>query len=205
MFEDPATSDIVNLVLMQRILERALIFVTIVGLAIALTFFLRKSAQEISLVDGAAGLRVTALFSMPVFLLLVLVGFSYVVYTAPMAVVFAGPDGRWEVMNLQDGPTVAEAGNNARAAGTGAAPEGALRRKALAFAQRSRGRDTLPGGQLLARLQEGEPAIDITLESLVRNAPSAVEILVRSEEFDWIFDIPSHATALEAAIDERSR
>ncbi|MEL7516700.1 MAG: hypothetical protein AAF088_11435 [Pseudomonadota bacterium] len=202
MIEELTTDELVRVLLMQRIVERTLVFVTIVALAIMLALFLRKSAQKIAL-DGGAGLRVTALFSMPVFLLLVLVGFSYIVYTAPITVIV--DDQRVEIRNLEDDPTSTDPQNDARAAPPRDISVGSLRRKALAFARSFRGQDLRPSGPLLAQLREGGSAIDTYLQSLVQTAPSAIEILALSEEFDWVFDTPSHAAALEAAIDEKLR
>jgi len=205
MIQKLTTDELVQILLMQRAVERALIFFTILGLTITLMLFMRRSVQKIALEGGDSGseFRVTALFSVPVFLLLVLVGFSYIVYTAPITVIIEGE--RIELRGLEDDTMGSEPKEDARAVAPRGPAYGSVRRKALFFARNFRGQDRQPSGPLLTQLLEGGPAIETYLQRLVETAPSAVEILALSEDFDWVFDTTSYSIALENAIDERLR
>ncbi|RMA41452.1 hypothetical protein [Rhodophyticola porphyridii] len=84
----PGLEDVLAFAAMQRVAERAFIFLFVIILCGILVWAYRKAVQRIDFnisADkvGAGGVVVLA---MPVFLLLVMVGFSYIVFSQPVTV-----------------------------------------------------------------------------------------------------------------------
>lgn len=73
---------------MQRMVERAIVFIFVTGLCVVLVIAYRKAVQRLDFNVAAdkVGAGGTFIMAMPVFLLLVMVGFGFIVFSQPISV-----------------------------------------------------------------------------------------------------------------------
>lgn len=91
----PSGAELDDLFLLLRIIERGILFLVIVSVTVAFMIVFRRALQNIAVRLKTEELTVSTSLSlsMPIFLLLVLVGFSWVVYSSPISVQRPGGGG----------------------------------------------------------------------------------------------------------------
>lgn len=89
----PSGAELDDLFLLLRTIERGILFLVIVSVTVAFMIMFRRALQNIAvrLKTEEVTFSTSLSLSMPIFLLLVLVGFSWVVYSSPVSV--ERPDG----------------------------------------------------------------------------------------------------------------